>query len=264
MAYDGSTWDETQPTQSTIANTIDSVTRDVKIGTRSRLANEHNWPSSQSSTASGGQHLFISLQQQTGTPIFPIVGTTTQDGVLFSSSALGLCYATYNTGAFNVVQLVGTGQKLNITGAVYSATGTIGDLLIGQTGTSHAFKVLVAPTISSGSGSYVLTSNGTTGDPTWNATIGLGTWASKSDNTPYQAATDGFVIATSTQLNGGGTISVSIYTDASATPTTLRACSSMHIDAGDTKQVSAMCPVKKGDYYKTVGAATIYFIPLGN
>lgn len=272
MAYDGSTWDETQPTQSTLANTIDSVTRDVKSGVRARMANEHNWVAAQSSTASGGQHLYISFQQQPSTPVFPLVGTTTQDGILYSSSGVGLCYSTYNTGAFNVVTLVGSGQTINISNGYYSATGTIGDILIGQTGTSHTVKVLPAPILTSGASSYCLISQGTTGDPFWAPPRQFGAWdASKSIGSIYQAPADGFVLAYITMTNsGGGGWSISGFTDSSSNPTTLRV--EQNVQAGSQQGTLAITlPVRKGDYWKVtvtagggVAAEAIYWLPVGN
>lgn len=65
---DGSGWDETTPTNATIATSIDDYDRDVRIGVRSRMAHEHEWPASQSSTAQAGQHKFITLQNQAAKP----------------------------------------------------------------------------------------------------------------------------------------------------------------------------------------------------
>ena len=45
MPFDGSAHDETTPTNSDLANEIDDNIRDMKISVRSRMANEHIWPS---------------------------------------------------------------------------------------------------------------------------------------------------------------------------------------------------------------------------
>ncbi len=98
------------------------------------------------------------------------------------------------------------------------------------------------------------------------STTTLGAWTSKSSGTTYQAATDGFVTAfvqvanNNTQLYG--------YTDSNASPTTLRAASSLSAGAGaTTPYLSVFFPVRKNDYYKvTYGTAdsfTMFFIPLG-
>lgn len=80
------------------------------------------------------------------------------------------------------------------------------------------------------------------------AEIGFGAWATKTNNTVYQAATDGFVTARGTSVVVG-------YTDASNPPTTQR--------AGDVVYTLIM-PVRKGDFWKVTGADTsLYWISLG-
>lgn len=86
MAYDGSQWDEANPTNSTLANEIDDVARDIKIGVRSRMQNEHIWPAAETGTGEAGFHTTISLQTQTATPSIPVLNGTTQAGVVFASS----------------------------------------------------------------------------------------------------------------------------------------------------------------------------------
>lgn len=85
---DGTQWDETNPQQSTEANTIDAYDRDLRIGTRLRMANEHVWPSSQTSSSQAGQHVFITFQAQTVVPTF----TSPQIGVLYADSNNNLHY----------------------------------------------------------------------------------------------------------------------------------------------------------------------------
>jgi len=94
-----------------------------------------------------------------------------------------------------------------------------------------------------------------TGDVTIDGDCSIfGAWASKSNNTIYQADTDGFVTAFSTS-NG----TVSGITDSNSSPSTVRVSSSEPSIA-----YGSICfPVKKDDYWKTTGAATVYWIPLG-
>jgi len=88
--------------------------------------------------------------------------------------------------------------------------------------------------------------------------VGFGTWASKSNNTVYEALTDGFVCAYSTTPGYG----VTGYTDASSSPTTLRVGSYL---AGDSSVPSGITmPVKKGHYWKVTGSNTVYWLPLGS
>jgi len=91
---------------------------------------------------------------------------------------------------------------------------------------------------------------------------GFGAWVSKSNNTVYQAATDGFVIAYSGM---NWTRDIMGYTDSSNPPTTMRIRSRLNTYHSGTSIASITMPVKKNDYWKLTGdATTIYWIPLGN
>jgi hypothetical protein len=91
--------------------------------------------------------------------------------------------------------------------------------------------------------------------------VGFGAWASKSANTVYQAATDGFVVATAGMY---GDSDVFGYTDSSNPPTTLRAAFNVAATVG---YGSITMPVKKNDYWEITyngSSPTIYWLPLGN
>lgn len=83
----------------------------------------------------------------------------------------------------------------------------------------------------------------------------LGAWASKSNNTVYQAATDGFVCA---YYTSGASEPMVIKTDNSNPPTTVRA-SKLNYQYGGSL---GGCPVRKGDYWKTEYANVVWWIPL--
>jgi hypothetical protein len=87
------------------------------------------------------------------------------------------------------------------------------------------------------------------------ANVALGSWASRSDSTVYQAATDGFIILKTNNIN------YAFYTDGSNPPTTKRGATSAGTEA------TICCPIKKNDYYKGTpasgGSDSFYFIPLG-
>lgn len=85
----------------------------------------------------------------------------------------------------------------------------------------------------------------------------FGAWASKSNNTVYEALSDGFVCATTTN----GATQLYGYTDSSNPPTT---CRLMNYGNGGAPPVSIDMPVRKGDYWKVVGAATVYWLPIGS
>jgi hypothetical protein len=95
--------------------------------------------------------------------------------------------------------------------------------------------------------------------------VALGTWASKTVTTIYQAATDGFVLVYGTASNNGY---INILTDSNATPSTTRARSGASTESGGPAYTwSLMCPVKNNDYYNVTvsgnGSTTaIYWIPL--
>jgi hypothetical protein len=85
----------------------------------------------------------------------------------------------------------------------------------------------------------------------------LGAWASKSTGTIYQAATDGFVVGTSSGSN-----SLQMITDSSSTPTTVRQYAGN--DAAGSARGTIMCPVKKNDYWEVVGTSdALFWIPMG-
>lgn len=87
----------------------------------------------------------------------------------------------------------------------------------------------------------------------------FGAWddATYSINTTYQAPADGFVEVLATYTAGGSaTGSCEILTDANPTPTTKRAGGIQPCAAGSSVNNSfvIMCPVKKNEYFKAVGA----------
>lgn len=65
---DGSAWDETLPDNNVLASQEDDYQRDLRVGVRSRMALEHEWPVSQSATNQAGVHKFITLQNQAAKP----------------------------------------------------------------------------------------------------------------------------------------------------------------------------------------------------
>jgi len=90
----------------------------------------------------------------------------------------------------------------------------------------------------------------------WHVDDLIGAKASKSNNTAYLAATAGFVCA----ITANGWTAIAGYTDSSNPPTTTMA---RNYGNGGAQPVSVTFPVKKGHYWKVVGATTVYWIPLG-
>jgi len=110
------------------------------------------------------------------------------------------------------------------------------------------------------------------GDATWvtptDTSVTLGAWVARNNDTVYQAATDGFVLAFTTDDSDNEWIRC--WSDGDNPPTTLR-----HQSGSNTFESAngAGCcvPVKKDDYYKVRGAdygdnnlgtTTVYWIPL--
>lgn len=85
----------------------------------------------------------------------------------------------------------------------------------------------------------------------------LGSWESKTKDTTYLAATDGFVLGYKTS----GTAPIYIRSDSSNPPTTTRAIVEPYENG---QSVCAMSPVKKGDYWRAEDAAVVYWIPWGS
>lgn len=92
------------------------------------------------------------------------------------------------------------------------------------------------------------------------AAPGFGSWASKSDNTTYLAATDGFVTGIDQTVQS----EIKGYTDGNNPPTTLRAAS-VHAGGGfGNKYHSITMPVRSGDRWKVTGCDTVYWLPNGS
>jgi hypothetical protein len=87
-------------------------------------------------------------------------------------------------------------------------------------------------------------------------THSFGAWASKSDNTVYQAATDGLVVGARATTGN-----MYLYTDSSNPPTTERQAD---YQGGGSERSCLSCLVKKDDYWKTTGCASyVYWLPIG-
>ncbi|MCG3166674.1 MAG: hypothetical protein POELPBGB_02454 [Bacteroidia bacterium] len=87
----------------------------------------------------------------------------------------------------------------------------------------------------------------------------FGAWTSRSANTVYQAATDGFIVAWAASAY------FKVITDGSSTPTTVR----MEAEGATSNAArpNTMCPVRKGDYWKVEGTSggtpTVWWMPIG-
>ena len=106
---DGSSWDETTPTNATLATSIDDYMRDDRIGTRSRMQAEHEWPASQSATNQAGQHKFVTFQNQSAKPTV----SGTQLGAVYSKTVgSGLQEMYWENEAGTEVQMTNRGNPM--------------------------------------------------------------------------------------------------------------------------------------------------------
>jgi hypothetical protein len=146
-----------------------------------------------------------------------------------------------------------TPYALQTRGIFVGNTGNVG---IGTTGPNYKLDVNgnVNATAYYGDGSHL----------TGVTSSGFGAWATKSNNTVYQAATDGFVIYMDDTT--GQYSSIYGYTDGNPNPATVRAHIYTVGNGGTTQQAMFTMPVRKGDYWKVNGAGTpvVYWLPLGN
>ena len=88
--------------------------------------------------------------------------------------------------------------------------------------------------------------------------LSIGSWETKTNATVYQAPADGFVVAYA--YWGSGDLDAYIYTDSSNPPTTWRCQSNGFAYESQPHEDTMTCPVKKGDYWKTVACTTVYWI----
>ena len=142
---DGTSWDETTPTDATVAIQIDDYNRDLRLGIRSRLALEHEFPTSQAATAEAGRHKLVSLQRYTAAPTTVLSGT--QIGVLYCSTVGttgdGLFYLNASTQAVNLSRKLyfwyidGTAEPgTNISSTLYIISA--GKIIVGRAYASTA------------------------------------------------------------------------------------------------------------------------------
>jgi hypothetical protein len=253
---DGSAWDEANPQQSTLANTIDSYERDIRVGVRKRMAQEHVWPSTQTGTGEAGQHTYVTLQAQTSVPSMPVVASVTQAGMLFMTAG----NLTFQNSASVVTTLINSAGVTNIAGASYSATGTVGEIIIG-TGTGTVRTLAAATT----SGQVLLSSSGAA--PVWSAIGGLfGTFSARSATTIYQETADGIIFGFTNGTQASHEYTVKQDTNPSPA-TTVGAGSAVWVSGGQAIKIPIMYPVRKNNYHQItvsgVGGVTANFMAIG-
>lgn len=188
---DGTTWDETAPTNATSATQIDDYNRDMRAGIRGRMAHEHEFPDSQSATSEGGKHKYMTLQMQSTHPtlagtqvgaVYQKTVATTGDYLFFVNAAtqeINLSKKLYfwfldgdlstGTNVSAVLDLVSDGKifvsKANISTVCSSGDGVQVDVLYNGTSiwTATSAQILLAPGSTSTSVAAFVTTNVTAG-----------------------------------------------------------------------------------------------------
>ena len=143
---DGDTWDETNPTNSTLATLIDDYDRDLRKGVRSRMNREHEWPASQAATSEGGQHRFITLQNQSTKPT--LAGTQTSAVYTKTIGTTGNALFFQNSAGVEtqIINSAGTGLRAGHVVQVVQTTLTSSTQASGYT----AFSSTSQPTTNQG------------------------------------------------------------------------------------------------------------------
>jgi hypothetical protein len=299
---------ESSPAGSDIIALGDNKIREYKVQNREILEVDHTYPSSgQSATA--GTHKKVTLIEQadlgTGATGIPILGAQTVGGVaelVFTTEAnadlqitsgqyiLGSSIRFANNTSLYAKDAAGTGVvdliKSNASDQTVLPTATVlnaGAILLESTAPTTIANQGAIYTKNDGDQTELYFREESNGDEIQitnagkvNQDPGFGSWVDKSSSYgAQQAATDGFVtmyLAMVSVSEGGYTLKG--YTDGSADPTTLRVgCDHGGSSGANGYPCSATMPVKKGDYWKVVGASygnagswtiTVYWIPMGS
>lgn len=286
-------WNEASPAGSDNISAGDNRIREMKTQIREVIDVDHDFPSS-GQAADVGQHKKVTLQEQanlgTGAEGVPILGAQTVDGKaelvftdeddndiqLTSSGKLDLGSGRLdNDEALTARNNAGDGD-LNLIKANASDQAVITPALLASGGA--ILPEITAPTTAANQGALYTKNDGdqtelyfreeSNGDEVQITKGGkvnapaLGAWGAKSNNTVYQAATDGFVVA---YARGDAAASCKGLTDSANPPTTVIAWDALGSTDG-TETSSIMFPVKKDDYWKieATGITTIsvQWIPL--
>ena len=269
MAFITNSWDETKPAGTRAPTLGDDDIREFKQQVRERLAVDHDYRSSEAGaesvtvpTGTIGYHVKVTLTERAADPT-----NVANAGILYTKDDGGDTELYWEDDSGNVKQLTKDGA-LNI--AATEAVLLTGDQTIAGVKTFSSSPIVPTPTTDyqAATKKYMDDNAFTVSD----VTGVLGTWASKSQDTVYEAATDGFVTAYC-QTNGAASrVILTGYTDSSNPPTTIRAKDAANDQGTDPNEnASIMFPVKKGDYWKVTetetwngGTTYIYWIPLGS
>jgi len=114
---DGTSWDETSPSNSTNLSDGDDHIRDVRKGVRIRMEKEHN---TFGSSSAGGEHTFITLQNQASKPTL----SGSQIAAVYAKTVSGIKELFYEDSAGTEVQLT-TAGAINVAATPAVPTGSV-------------------------------------------------------------------------------------------------------------------------------------------
>ena len=235
---DGTTWDETEPTDNTVAVNIDDYNRDLRAGIRSRMALEHEFPESQSATSEGGRHKYISFQDQASLPTAAISGT--QVGGLYVKTQ-GLFFVNTASNEIQIVSGTAVGDGKVLIDATDTAAGYLADDVAGIE--------------SSGTGKGRVKM--------------IGSWNTKSIDTTYTATYAGFLVLS---ITARAADNKGIMMDMQSPAGTSRSKIGHHsYEFGDTDiRHQGMIPVASGATYTIISSGaqnytveSCYFVDIG-
>ena len=265
------TWDETTPPGTGAAGSIslgDDRIRELKRALRERLAADHKFLADETGVTTIGYHLAVHMIDNVTDPT--AVATT---GIVYSKTIAGVIELFYIDAAGNITQLTRAGQLALDKGRLPNDTYLIArnaadgaNVNLFKLNASNLLEIMdgavmassAAPTADAGIANKKYVDDQIAAIP---AHVGFGAWAAVSNNTVYQATTDGFVLATTGAVHTGSVLG---YTDSSNPPTTLRLRQQFDNADNYTGYCAITMPVRKGDYWKVTGASTVYWIPIGS
>jgi hypothetical protein len=210
--------------------------------------------------AFGGNGLLITPSPATGAAYF-------QGANNGGNAYVGLDNSTGGTfGLGNYVCTLYTDSASGISLAAANATGYLDVFTAGVSAGNRRLRVHASGGVSIGDTTDPGATNArVAGDAKFGTTSNF-SWVSKTVNTVYQAASDGFMVGHGLASGGAGSSAIIAYTDASVTPSTIRQVVN---GIPDTGRASVCCPVKKGDYYEIASTTTATFtvtcwwVPMG-
>lgn len=245
------TWDEDfefdEPAGTTDAGTIDTEIQNAKKGLCERLNVDHFFPEDDDliDDLTTGMHRKVSLKFLSAAP-----SVVDSSGHLYTKKESTDVELYYQDNEGNETQIVQDGSlklgdPLTIVNANISGNATISNNLSVN---NNAYIKGTMTTIGNTNMSGTLSVSG------FSFINLVGDAISKSDDTSYLAASDGFV----TCFNASNTTTTIILSDSANPPTTEIARGGTVVDNG------CSTIIKKGNYWKTTGASNVKWTPIGS